>query len=45
MGAAVLGKHRRWDIEVNDDWADTRTGARRLSELAGQKLTTVTNPE
>lgn len=73
----VEGKHRRWDIEVNDDWADTLTvtymmgdlerdgwkfrardngqamilyylsdaGARRLSELAGQKLTTVTNPE
>jgi hypothetical protein len=73
----VDGKHRRWDIDVNDDWADTLTvaymmgdlerdgwkfrardngqamvlyylndaGAQRLSELAGRKLTTVTDPE
>lgn len=72
----VDGKPRRWDIEVQDDWADTmvtaymmndleRDGhkfrardngqamvlyylddgaARRLSELAGTPLTTVTDP-
>ena len=71
------GKHRRWDAEVNDDWADMLTvaymmgdlecdgrkfrakdngqamvlyylndaDARRLSELAGEKLTTLTDPE
>ena len=74
---SVDGKHRRWDAEVNDDWADTLTvaymmgdlerdgwkfrakdngqamvlyylddaRARRLSELAGEKLTTVTDPD
>ncbi len=74
---AVDGKTRRWDIEVNDDWADgvvvaymmgdlERDGrmfrskdngqamilfylddaqAARLSELAKEPLTKVTNPE
>lgn len=73
----VDGEEQKWDIEIDDDWADTLVVAymmgdlerdgrmfrskdngqamilfylddeqtRRLSELAKEKLTTVTNPE